>query len=89
MAGNTLNGTGKVLLNDEMRAFDMLGPLSRKALNEARFQIGAASLVRGFLSAGVPPDKFCDPAVDRAGVRCISDLDCNLSYRFAVEDGLA
>jgi hypothetical protein len=89
MAGNTLHGTGRVHLDDEMRAFDMLGPLSRAALNEARFQIGAASLVRGLVAAGVQPDRFKEPTVDRAGVRCVHDLDCKLAYRFAVEEGTA
>lgn len=87
MTGNTLNGTGKVMLDDEMRAYDMLGPLSRAALRSARYQIGAASLVRAFVASGV--DDFKVPAVDRAGARCISDLDCKLAYRFAVEDGFA
>lgn len=86
MSGNTLNGTGRVLLHDEMRAFDMLGPLSREALRKARFQIGAASLVRGLIEAGA---NLQDPGADRAGARCISDLDCKLAYRFAVEEGLA
>lgn len=87
MAGNTLHGTGKVYLNDEMRAFDMLGPMSRQALNEARFQIGAASLVRGLVSAGVEPERFTEPPVDRAGVRCIHDLDCKLAFQFAMKEG--
>lgn len=86
MAGNTLNGTGRVLLDDEMRAYDMLGPLSRAALRDARYQIGAASLVRALVSAGVD---VRDPAADRAGVRCIHDLDCKLAYRLAVEEGFA
>lgn len=89
MAGNTLNGTGKVNLDDEMRAYDMLGPLSRAALSQARFQIGAASLVRGLIAAGVQPDRFKEPAVDRAGVRCVHDLDCKLAYQFALADGTA
>lgn len=87
MVGNTLNGTGKVMLDDEMRAYDMLGPLSRAALRSARYQIGAASLIRGFEASGV--SDFKSPAVDRAGARCISDLDCKLAYKFALDDGLA
>lgn len=86
MAGNTLNGTGTVWLHDEMLAFDALGPLSREALRIARFQIGAASLVRAFVEAGAELD---DPAADRAGARCIRDLDCKLAYRFALEEGFA
>lgn len=86
MAGNTLNGTGTVQLDDEMRAYDMLGPLSREALRQARFQIGAASLVRGLLSAGVDP---ANPGADRAGARCVRDLDCKLAYSFAVKEGFA
>lgn len=87
MAGNTLNGTGKVYLHDEMRAFDMLGPMSRAALNEARFQIGAASLVRGLVAAGVERDQFTEPAIDRAGVRCVHDLDCKLAFQFSMAEG--
>lgn len=87
MGGNTLHGTGKVNLDDEMRAFDMLGPQSRTALNEARFQIGAASLVRGLVHAGVEPEQFIEPAVDRAGVRCVHDLDCKLAFQFAMAEG--
>jgi hypothetical protein len=86
MSGNTLNGTGTVMLHEEMQAFDMLGPLSREALRKARYQIGAASLVRGLLEAGAD---LSDPRADRAGARCVSDFDCKLAYRFAVEDGLA
>lgn len=86
MAGNTLNGTGRVYLDDEMQAYDMLGPLSRQALREARFQIGAASLVRALIAAGVD---LADPRADRAGVRCIHDLDCKLAYKFALEEGFA
>lgn len=86
MTGNTLNGTGRVMLHDEMQAFDMLGPLSREALRKARFQIGAASLVRALAADGVDPT---DPRADRAGARCISDLDCKLAYRFAVAEGFA
>lgn len=86
MTGNTLNDTGRVLLHHEMQAFDMLGPLSRQALREARYQIGAASLVRGLIAAGAD---LADPRSDRAGVRCIRDLDCKLAYRFAVEEGFA
>lgn len=86
MGGNTRKGTGKVYLDVEMQAYDMLGPLSRQALREARFQIGAASLVRALIAAGVEPT---DPGADRAGVRCIHDLDCKLAYRFALEEGFA
>jgi hypothetical protein len=86
MAGNCLNGTGRVFLSDEMVAFDMLGPQSRQALREARYPIGAASLVRALIEAGVD---LSDPKADRAGVRCIHDLDCKLAYRFALEAGLA
>lgn len=87
MAGNTLHGTGKVDLDDEMRAFDLLGPMSRQALNEARFQIGAASLVRGLVSAGIEPDRFTETGIDRAGVRCVHDLDCKLAFQFAMAEG--
>jgi hypothetical protein len=86
MTGNTLNGTGRIMLHDEMQAFDMLGPLSREALRKARFQIGAASLVRALVGAGAD---LRDPASDRAGARCISDLDCKLAYKFAVKEGFA
>lgn len=86
MAGNTLDGTGRVFMDDEMRAYDMLGPLTRKALQEARYQIGAASLVRALLDCGV---ELGDPAADRAGVRAIHDLDCKLAYKFALADGTA
>lgn len=86
MGGNTLNGTGRALLGDEMRAFDMLGPLSREALRVARYQIGAASLVRALIDAGATLD---DPAADRAGARSIRQLDSQLAYRFAVQEGFA
>lgn len=86
MSGNT-HGPDTSDRDGEMRAFDMLGPLSRKALREARYPLGAASLVRGLISAGVEPDQFTEPAVDRAGVRCIHDLDCKLAFRFSMEDG--
>lgn len=87
MGGNTREGTGTVRLGDEMRAFDMLGPMSRQALREARYQIGAASLVRGLVDAGVEPGQFTEPAVDRAGVRCIHTLDSKLAFQFAMKDG--
>lgn len=84
MAGNTLNGTGTVKLSVEMQAFDMLGPLSREALRVARFQIGAASLVRALIEAGAD---LREPAADRAGARSIRQLDSQLAYRFALEGG--
>lgn len=83
--GNQKIGDGRVSLDHEMRAFDMLGPLSRRALTEARFQIGAASLVRGLAQAGVTD--FADPAADRAGARCVRDLDCKIAFRFAQQEG--
>jgi hypothetical protein len=42
--------------------------------------------MRALIEAGVD---LSDPKADRAGVRCIHDLDCKLAYRFALEAGLA
>jgi hypothetical protein len=84
MVGNTIDGTGTVRLDDEMRAYDMLGPLTRKALREARYQIGAASLVRALIECGA---NLADPRTDRAGVRAIRQLDCQLAFQFSMGQG--
>lgn len=85
--GNQKIGDGRASLDHEMRAFDMLGPLSRRAIADARFQIGAASLVRGLVDAGMSVREFADAPVDRAGARCVRDLDCKIAFRLAQQDG--
>lgn len=79
--GNSF-GPGRSTVDIEMLSFDVLGPLSRAAIANSRFQIGAASLVRAFKAQGVSPT---DPAVDRAGARCVRDLDAKLAFQFGLE----
>ena len=75
MTGNSW-GEGRSTVKTEMASFDVLGPLSRHALANARHQIGAASVIQALLRAGVT--NFSDPEADRAGARSIRDLDARI-----------
>lgn len=83
-AGNQNIGDGRSTLDVEMQAYDLLGPLTRKALSEARFQIGAASLLRSFVQLNAD---LTAPETDRAGARAIREHDAKIAFQLAMKDG--
>lgn len=82
--GNQVVGDAVVMLDHEMKAFDVLGPQCRKALSEARFQFSALGLLRTLLDLGAD---LTDPNTDRGGARAIREQDAKVAFQLAMKEG--